>query len=58
MINSFKSKKKRSLATTLTNRNDLLNKLTASEGPVKNIMDAKAYLEQRSLIAINNNFES
>ena len=44
-------------ATNSTNRNNLLNKIAASTGPVKNMMDAKAYLEQRSLIVINNNFD-
>ena len=44
-------------ATSSTNRNNLLNKLAALTGLVKSMMDAKAYLEQRLLIAINNNFD-
>ena len=35
---------------------DLPSKLSSTTGPVKNSTDAKLYLEQRSLIAVDNNF--
>ena len=42
--------------TTLPNKSDLTANLAATTGPVKNITEAKAFLEQRSLIATNNNY--
>ena len=42
--------------TTLLNKSDLTANLAATTGPVKNITEAKAFLEQRSLIATNNNY--
>ena len=36
---------------------NLAAKLVATSGPIKSTTDAKVYLEQRSLIAVNNNFD-
>ena len=35
---------------------DLASKISSTTGPIKNVIDARPYLEQRSLIAIDNNF--
>lgn len=44
-------------ATLLTPHNtDLASKISSTTGPIKNVIDARPYLEQRSLIAIDNNF--
>ena len=40
----------------LPNSTDLVAKLTATTGPVKNANKAKLFLEQRSLIALENNY--
>ena len=40
----------------LPNGQDLAARLTATHGPVKCTSEAKAYLEQRSLIAVDNNY--
>ena len=41
---------------SLPNGQDLAARLTATLGPVKTAIEAKAYLEQRSLIAVDNNY--
>ena len=52
-----------STATTITTSNpmphnsELTAKLASTTGPVKNTIKAKAYLEQRSLITIDNNYD-
>ena len=40
-----------------TNRTDIINKLVTTTGPVKTVSDTKAYLEQRSLIVIDDNYD-
>ena len=45
----------RTLATGSNNEADLAA-LIASSGPVKNTAEAKAFLDQRVLVAVNNNF--
>ena len=40
------------------NNTDLAAKLAASTGPVKNANNAKLFLEQRSLIALENNYST
>ena len=40
-----------------TNRTNIVNKLITTTGPVKTVGDAKPYLEQRSLIAIDDNYD-
>lgn len=41
----------------LPNTSDLPARIAASTGPVKNAVEAKAFLEQRSLIAVENNYD-
>ena len=40
----------------LPNSTDLIARLAATTGPVKNTNEAKLFLEQRSLIALENNY--
>ena len=42
--------------SSLPNDQNLVARLTATLGPVKTTNEAKTYLEQRSLIAIDNNY--
>ena len=42
--------------SSLPNDQNLVARLTATLSPVKTTNEAKAYLEQRSLIAIDNNY--
>lgn len=43
--------------TSSPTTSDLTSKLATTTRPIKNAVDAKAYLEQRSLIAVKNNYD-